>query len=62
MGRKKIEYKNVVISASIPEYQKKFLTEHTDFDFSKFIQIHLADYINLFHEVERIKTSFVMNN
>mgnify|MGYP001614830332 CR=1 FL=1 len=55
MGRNKLLAKNQVMSVSLPTYQKQFIQEHPDFDFSKFSQIHLSDYINLFYELERIK-------
>ncbi|MCK5625145.1 hypothetical protein KAI04_04865 [Candidatus Pacearchaeota archaeon] len=48
MGRKKIENKNQVISISLPYYQCLFIKSNKVFDLSKFVQIHLQSFIDLY--------------
>ena len=55
MGRAKVTNKNTIRSVSIQAYQDKFIEEHPKFDFSKFVQIHLDDYMELALEVDNIK-------
>lgn len=54
MTRKKVTEKNVSVSISIPYRQKKFIESHPAFKFSKFVQLHLEDFINLTLDVERL--------
>jgi hypothetical protein len=49
------EDKNVVISISIPPYQKKFILTHKSFNPSKFFQNHLNEYIQLQYDVEKVE-------
>jgi hypothetical protein len=55
MPRKAILHKNKNISISLPEYQLNFINEHSEFSISKFVQIHVKDYIDSFYELESIK-------
>ena len=55
MGRKKVIIKNEPISISLPKHQRDFIKNHNTFNLSKFVQIHLEDYLNLTLEVEEIK-------
>lgn len=55
MGRAKVTNKNTIRSVSIQAYQDKFIEDHPKFDLSKFVQLHLDDYIELALEVDNIK-------
>ena len=46
MTRTKVKNKNKTVSISLPQYQIKFVNNNSDFNLSKFVQIHLMDYIN----------------
>lgn len=60
MGRKKIDNskKNISVSISLLPRQVLFLKEHEKFNFSKYVQLLLDEYINLVHDVERIQTEY----
>jgi len=45
MGRKKRENKNVVVSISLPPKMKEELDLRPGFNLSKFVQIHLGEYL-----------------
>ena len=55
MGRNKIadDKKNKSVGVSLPVRQLKFIKEHKDFDFSKFVQLELEIYIQMIMEYER---------
>jgi len=55
MGRKKRQTKNKSVSVSLEQYQIDFIKTHPDLDFSKFVQLHFRDYINLALEVDKIE-------
>lgn len=50
MGRKKIENKNQVVSISLPYHQQAFIKSIKTFDLSKFVQIHLQSFIDLYDD------------
>ena len=58
MTRIKRDIKNITVSVSVTPYQKIFIDTHPTFQFSKFIQIQLNDYINLQHEIEYLEKKF----
>ncbi len=60
MGRKKVLNKNTVRSVSVQSHQADFIDQHPKFDFSKFVQIHLEEYLNLALEVEDIENEYRM--
>ena len=62
MGRLKKENKNQIVSVSIKQHQKDFLDMNKDFDFSKFVQIHLEEYINLNDELEDVEKCLIKEN
>lgn len=53
MGRikKEVSKRHVRRSVSLPPYQVKFIEEHSNFDFSKFVQIRLTEYINFVYQI-----------
>lgn len=55
MGRKKKENKNINISVSLTPFQVEFLKQHEEFNFSKFIQLHLQAHIELNDDIYSIK-------
>jgi len=55
MGRKKVKYKHIPVSISLPPYQVEFIASRPRFNLSKFVQIHLEDYINRVLELENLK-------
>jgi hypothetical protein len=63
MGRKKInlESKNQSVSISLTPDQKRFVLENKKFDFSKFTQLHLQEYINFCKEVEFLEKKLKIN-
>ena len=48
MGRLQIDdsKKHKPISVSLPPHQHMFIKQNTIFDFSKFVQLHLQEYIS----------------
>jgi hypothetical protein len=48
MGRIQIDdsKKHKPISVSLPPHQHMFIKQNTIFDFSKFVQLHLQEYIS----------------
>ena len=61
MGRNKVENKNVSRSVSLTEEQDLFIETHLKFNFSKFVQNHLNDYLQLSKYVEKLEKE-VENN
>lgn len=55
MGRLKVQYKNEPVSISLPVEQIAFIQNHSTFNLSKFVQIHLQDHINTVEELEELK-------
>ena len=55
MGRKKIQNKNKNISISLTNYQYEFVKSHPDFDLSKFVQLSLISFIELYDELRELK-------
>ena len=54
MGRKKIptSKKNKIISISVLPSQALFISNHRDFDLSKYVQISLQNIIDIYEEFE----------
>lgn len=63
MGKRKIQEKDKhkIKTISLPSDQIKFLENHITFDLSKFVQIHLREYIYLTRKMERIRKEVVEN-
>ena len=53
--KKEESEKNKIISVSVLPNQAIYIKGHKEFNFSQFVQIHLAEYINLAEEVEEIE-------
>jgi hypothetical protein len=55
MARTKIGEGNKNVSISLPLHQLNFIKSHSTFNLSKFVQIHLSDYISKTIEVEQLE-------
>lgn len=55
MSRNKVELKAEPVSVSVPKDIKIWLKQHPTFNLSKFIQMHLKEYIGLANQVETIE-------
>ena len=61
MGRRKVERKAGNVSISLPFEQLEFIEKHLSFSLSEYVRIHLAEYINLTNDVERIEKEIKIN-
>ena len=64
MGRKTINEskKHKPISVSLPPHQIAFLKQNIDFDFSKFVQLHLTEHISRLKHVPIICHDLPLKN
>ena len=54
MSRPKVANKNINVSVSLPKYQTDFIIEHKDFVLSKFVQLNMDDYMNVYYEIQEL--------